>query len=118
MMEALLVTLALAQDFGLNPHAFQHPIDYAYVGDNGDDAVFSITHGEDVPTRVCISLYSGEDTDFLHPTEERCFIPEPNTFLTLYRWEGRHVASMAGIMVKVYHQHTPTTVMVLTNKET
>lgn len=105
------------QDFGLDPHAFQHPVDYAVVVDVKDGALFSITYGLDKPTRVCIGSYELDDADFLNPIEQRCFQPEQNTFISLYLWKGKMVKDLGSILVTVYHKSLPPTVMALVYKE-
>ena len=115
-MLSLLFSLTLSvlvQDFGLDPHVFQHPIDYAAVADYKKDAVFTISHGEAAPTRICIALYELEDTDFQVAKEQRCFEPEANTFITLYTWEGRNIKDLGNILVTIYHKNGRPTVMAL-----
>jgi hypothetical protein len=112
-----LLLVAGAQDFGLDPHAFQRPIDYAVVVDVKDGALFSITYGMDKPTRICVGSYELSDADFLNPLEQRCFVPEQNTLMALYLWKGKMVKDLGSILVTIYHKSLPPTSMVLVYKE-
>lgn len=105
------------QDFGLDPHAFQHPVDYAEAVDVKEGALFSITYGLDKPTRVCIGSYELDDADFLNPLEQQCFQPEKNTHISLYLWKGKAIKDLGGILVTIFHQSAPPTPMALVYRE-
>lgn len=117
-MIALFITMWLAgQDFGLDPHLFQHPIDDASAVDVKGDTLFSISYGTVPPTRVCIGRYDDGDSDYLTPLEQQCFVPELTQKVSLYVWLGKNLQDLGNVMVTISHAKSAPTVMVLTYKE-
>lgn len=108
MINLILVSLLLlgaGQDFGLDPHLFQHPIDYAAAADFKKDTVISVSYGLAAPSRVCVGVYDLEDADFLNPQEQRCFVPPKGEAISLFVWVGKNIKDLGNILVTVYHQN-------------
>lgn len=114
-MLAFLIVLLLAggQDFGLDPHSFQHPIDYASAVDVKEGTLFSVSYGLEHATRVCISTYDETDTEYMSPLEQRCFEPKRGENITLYVWKDKNLKDLGNVMVVIYHTGSPPTAMVL-----
>lgn len=120
MLVLLFVGLLLGvpQDFGLDPHFFQHPLDYAAAVDVKGDTVFSISYGLAPSSRVCVGSYELGDEDFSNPLEQRCFTPEKDASISLFVWRGKNLKDLGSLLVTIYHKDgSAPTVMALVYKE-
>lgn len=118
MITLLLSVLLLGagQDWGLDPHFFQHPVEYASAKNVGDDVVISVTYTDTLPQRVCVGAYAVEDADFISPQEERCFTPS-NILGDFYVWPKQSLATLGNILVTITYPSGRKATMALVYKE-